>query len=73
MIECETKTRKWGNSLGITIPKELLESEGIKEDEIVKVIVLKPNQVLRKSFGMLKKKVSAQKIKNELRKELHNE
>ena len=33
MIECETITRKWGNSIGITLPKEIVETEHLKEDE----------------------------------------
>ena len=73
MIECETITRKWGNSIGITLPKEFLENEGIKEDQKIKVLIIKPNQVLKKSFGRLSKKLDTQKIKNELKKEFYNE
>lgn len=49
--ECLAKTRKVGGSLIVTLPKELVESEKIKEGEIVKIRVKK----LRKDgFGILK-------------------
>ena len=49
--ECLAKTRKVGGSLIITLPKELVETEKIKEGEIVKIRVKK----LRKDgFGVLK-------------------
>jgi hypothetical protein len=45
------KTRKVGGSLVVTLPKELVESEKIKEGEVVKIRVKK----LRKNgFGILK-------------------
>jgi bifunctional DNA-binding transcriptional regulator/antitoxin component of YhaV-PrlF toxin-antitoxin module len=46
-----TKTRKVGGSIVVTLPKELVESQKIKEGEIVEVTVKK----LRKAgFGSLK-------------------
>lgn len=49
--ECLAKTRKVGGSLVVTLPKELVETEKIKEGEIVKIRVKK----LRKDgFGILK-------------------
>ena len=74
MIECETVTRKWGNSLGITLPKEIVESQRLKEHEKIKVLVLKENGNLSKAFGLAKGKwkKSAQQIKDETRKELHH-
>ena len=51
MTECLAKTRKVGGSLVVTLPKELVESEKIKEGEVVKIRVKK----LRKNgFGILK-------------------
>jgi hypothetical protein len=45
------KTRKVGGSLVVTLPKELVESEKIKEGEVVEIRVKK----LRKDgFGTLK-------------------
>ena len=51
MTECLAKTRKVGGSLVVTLPKELVENEKIKEGEVVKIRVKK----LRKDgFGVLK-------------------
>jgi len=74
MIECETITRKWGNSLGITLPKEIVESQHLKEHEKIKILVLKETGNLSKTFGLArgKWKKSAQHIKDEIRKELHH-
>lgn len=75
MIECETTTRKWGNSLGITLPKEVVEQEHIQENEKIKVLILKDSRALKKTFGMVRGKwrKSTQAIKDELRKELYND
>lgn len=74
MLECETVTRKWGNSLGVTLPKEMIEEGSIKEHERIRIIILKQSNVLKKTFGMAKGKWknNAQKIKDELRSELYN-
>ena len=73
MIECETTTRKWGNSLGITLPKEVVKDAHIKEHEKIRILIIKQNKTLEKTFGMAKKwGKSAQKIKDEIRAELHN-
>lgn len=49
--ECLAKTRKVGGSLVVTLPKELVETEKIKEGEVIKISVKK----LRKDgFGLLK-------------------
>ena len=51
MTECLAKTRKVGGSLVVTLPKELVETQKIKEGEIIEISVKK----LRKDgFGILK-------------------
>jgi hypothetical protein len=45
------KTRKVGGSLLVTLPKELVESKKIKENEIVEITVKK---VRKDGFGVLK-------------------
>ena len=49
--ECLAKTRKVGGSLVVTLPKELVETEKIKEGEIVKIRVKK---LRKEGFGILK-------------------
>lgn len=51
MGSCLTKTRKVGGSIVVTLPKKLVETQKIKENEYVEVTVKK----CRKSgFGALK-------------------
>ncbi len=75
MIECETTARKWGNSLGVTLPKELIEKEHIKENDKVKILVIKQDDTLKRTFGILKGKLGkdTQKIKDQIRRELYND
>ena len=46
-----TKTRKVGGSIVVTLPKELVESQKIKEGEVVEVTVRK---FRKEGFGVLK-------------------
>ncbi|HLC55570.1 MAG TPA: AbrB/MazE/SpoVT family DNA-binding domain-containing protein [Candidatus Nanoarchaeia archaeon] len=73
MTECEVITRKWGNSLGITLPKDIVEQQHIKENEEIRVIILKKSPVIRKNFGILKGKLKkdTQHLMDNVRKEIH--
>ena len=76
MIQCETTTRKWGNSLGITLPKDLVEKNKIKANQKVEVLILKRNKnVWDGVFGSAEGKLpkNTQKALSELRKELYND
>ena len=63
----EVNVRKWGNSMGIVLPKELVEEKGIKEDDKV-LIELAKKADLSKLFGSLKRKMSGQDFKDMVRK-----
>ncbi len=68
-MEVICKPRRWGNSLGVTLPKEIVEKEKIKEGEEIIVEVRKKKVDLNEFFGRLKgAKVDAQKMKDESRK-----
>lgn len=68
MPEIECTTKKWGNSVGIVLPKDLVDNENIKINEKV-VIDIKKVHKAKDFFGMLPNwKADTQKIKNELRK-----
>lgn len=41
----KTKVKCWGNSLGIVLPKTLVDEEGLKEGEEVEVTVRKASDV----------------------------
>lgn len=67
MLEFKTITRKWGNSIGITLPNEIVEKANIKPKKVLDVLILEKKVDLKKIFGTLKIKESGQKIKNEMR------
>lgn len=73
MIEMETKTKRWGNSLGVIIPRKLAEEAGLSEEEKVRVVIQKQKGVVKVKdiFGKLKgwKKPTSQ-IMKEVDKEL---
>ena len=74
MVEAVLETKKWGNSIGVILPKEVLESEHINgEHEKLFVIVRKKDKTSSETFGLVRGKLkkSSQQIKDELRKELY--
>lgn len=68
--ETTTKPRKWGNSLGITIPKEIVEKENIttKDELVVNIRKKRNNEDIKKLFGKFKFKQNTQSIKDDMRK-----
>jgi len=48
---CLTKTRKVGGSIVVTLPKELVETQKIRENEVVEITVKKCR---KDGFGILK-------------------
>ena len=39
MMEIKAKTKKWGNSIGILIPKEIVKEENIKPNQDVTFMI----------------------------------
>ena len=68
------KTKQWGNSIGIVIPKEVAKEKGIAADEEVLVEIEKKSSrtVLQELFGTLKTKKSTEQLLRESRKELES-
>ena len=67
-MEIETKTKKWGSSIGVLLPKALVEEVGIKPNETI-VIEVKKRHKAKEFFGLLKDwKRPTQEIKDEARK-----
>ena len=52
MTHVTVPIRKWGNSLGIVIPKEVVKETEVSEDDIVDVSIVKKRKV--SGFGMCK-------------------
>jgi antitoxin component of MazEF toxin-antitoxin module len=61
------KTRKWGNSIGIRIPKSIAQEMGLLEEQEVTVEIEKKGNPLRELFGALKFNEPTEKILKELR------
>ena len=67
MVEIETKTRKWGSSIGVVLPKEVVDEIGIKPNEKI-TIDIKKRPLAKEFFGLLKDwKRPTQEIKDEMR------
>jgi len=47
----ETRVRKWGNSLGIIIPKDMAEWAGVRAGDTVKFDIVKDDE---EGYGMWK-------------------
>lgn len=76
MTVIETHVKKWGNSLGVVIPSEVVAREDVKENDEIRLIVVKnSSKVLKETFGIGRGKLkkSGQQIKDELRRELYND
>ena len=59
--------KQWGNSVGITIPRNVIEKEHISTRKKTKFIAIgsEMNQ-LKRAFGSLKLKKSTQKVMDEI-------
>ncbi|MBM3308628.1 MAG: AbrB/MazE/SpoVT family DNA-binding domain-containing protein [Candidatus Altiarchaeales archaeon] len=74
MMPIDVEVRRWGNSFGVTIPKDVARREQIRENQHVKVLILASNKKVKQSFGMVRKLIkNAQEAKDNLRRELYNE
>ena len=68
MVLIEAKAKKWGSSLGVIIPKDVVVKEKIKEEESI-MIEIKKKVFVRDLFGrcpFLKR--SADELKREAKK-----
>ncbi len=66
----KTTTKKWGNSLGVVLPRETVLDMNLKEGEIITLEITKKENVLRELFGNLKFKKSTEQLLKEVRKDL---
>ena len=63
----EATVRKWGSSVGVVLPKELVDAQELKENQKVLIEVVKEAN-LRHLFGTLKTGMSGQEFKDMVRK-----
>ncbi len=59
--------KKWGSSIGIVLPKEIVKEQGIKAGDEIIIKVFRKGE-LRDIFGKLKSDMPGQKFKNMVRK-----
>jgi antitoxin component of MazEF toxin-antitoxin module len=59
----EATIKKWGNSFGILLPKDFIERQGLQENEVISVQVVKKADI-SKSFGAITRKLSGQDFKD---------
>ena len=75
-MEIETKTKKWGSSLGIIIPKKIVEEENLEQNQVIRILAVETKSKIKVKdiFGRLKNwKINSQEFKDEIRKEESNE
>lgn len=73
-MEIETKTRKWGSSLGIIIPKELVKVERLREGQEIRIDILSRKKTTGADiFGKLKFKKPIQVLLDETDKDFEPE
>lgn len=63
----KTQVKKWGNSIGIVLPREFVISKNIKENDTIMIDVVKQAD-FSDVFGTLPKKMSGQQFKDMVRK-----
>ncbi len=65
----EAIVKKWGNSLGIILPREIVKERNLKENSKVEILIAKEKPNLNQIYGLVKKrKMSGQRMKDEARK-----
>lgn len=61
-------TRRWGNSIGVVIPLDVIQRENLKENVEITLKIVKKSP-FEELFGSLKFKRPIKKIVSELKKE----
>ncbi len=68
----ELKTRQWGHSVGIVIPKKTVEQMRLKANQEVVVEIRKKGHPLKELFGSIKFSKPGHQILKEVRRELES-
>ena len=72
MMEIKARTKKWGNSIGVIIPKEVIRQQNIKPDqEITLMISKKPITKGKDIWGTFKFKKSTEQLMREVDKDFN--
>jgi len=68
MITC--KTKQWGNSIGVILPRDIVREKNIKPEEEIIINIEKKRSVLKELFGALCFKKATKLLLEESRKDL---
>ena len=72
MEQINTKVKRWGNSLGLILPKKIVDTEKIKEGSEINVMIeSKDKTKVKDLFGILKGKLK--RSTNQLMREVDRE
>ena len=52
MVIVESKAKKWGNSIGFIVPKQVLEDIGVKEGETIEIDIKRKKRI--NGFGLFR-------------------
>ena len=68
MEQFNARPKKWGSSLGVVIPSEIVQQAHIKPGQEFTVLLMPatPNPLIKKMFGTLKFKKSTQDLMKEI-------
>ena len=70
-MEIKTKLKKWGNSIGIVIPKDIIKKRNLKPDQEVTVTIQdKPFTKGKDIWGTMKFTKSTEQLMREVDKDL---
>jgi len=69
-MEVEAKTKKWGSSIGIIIPKDVVKQERIQEGQDIRINILTKKKTMGADiFGAFKFKKTIQDLLDETDKD----
>ncbi|MGV8176373.1 MAG: AbrB/MazE/SpoVT family DNA-binding domain-containing protein [Candidatus Bilamarchaeaceae archaeon] len=68
-MDVHVRVRRWGNSMGLVLPKDVVEALGVSEGEELILGEVRKGERIQQLFGVARSvKGSAQKLKDEMRK-----
>ncbi|MBI2148340.1 hypothetical protein HYU23_01560 [Candidatus Woesearchaeota archaeon] len=67
----EVTVKKWGNSMGIILSKQIVEKEKLNENDKISIQIIKEAN-FKNVFGSLKRKMSGQQMKDLVRQGWEN-
>lgn len=62
----EVEIKKWGNSIGLILPKSIIEKVGLKEKDKILINIVRKSDII-KTFGKEKRTISGQDFKESVR------